>query len=456
MNRIYHALLFLLILSFPGGSNYLSITLPLGSVFLFRVALVLSLIVLIWKKKIVFFEGYFTKTMMLILLFWLGYGLLGFLWAPQLSAALKDWLNLLKGALIFLLVVSLAKEVKDGLSAIGKYWFVSLILVLLIAWYEFYFNQHLKSHFTDLLMTLKTYRSTHKNLISVFSGPNELSVFLVLSLPFMLLSFKRNMFLDVLLVITTVYLIWLNDSKIVMLALWLEFLVVALVMRKQIYETVVNFGKSNTTIVVSITTVVLFFSVLVQGDFSAYPEKGRESGMIDSISDDINAVLSSASGGRWTDGHFSRTMSSRKIRTALIKNGLHFTKDSYLMGTGPGGFMVKMGSADRVYFADNFVNPHAWWIEILSQYGAIVFLLYFGWMVYLLWYLFQSSLHSGKNSLPSIRLIGFCASFTLAYLLCSNSSSSFMALPINWISLAIIAISADKLRENKSLEAHEA
>ena len=457
MKSVYHLLLFLLILSFPGGSNYLSVALPGGSLFLFRAALVAGLGVVLWKRKLILFQGYFAKYMTMILLVWIAYGLVGLLWAPNLISGLKDWLNLFKGTLIFVLFISLTAQLKDPLSYLKKYWYISALLVLSIAAYEFFFNQHLKSHFTDLVMTIKTYNSTHKNLISVFSGPNELSVFVVLCLPFVFIGLKRILFQDVMLVIVAIWLIWLNDSKIVMMAVFFEVLALLFVFRKVIYEAILSFGRSKSSTIKYSIVLIVFMSVLATGDFSSFPVRDEnEMGMADSFADDFNALVQRAGGGKWTDGHFSRTLSSRQIRIALINNGLSFTKDSYLMGGGPGSFVVKMQNEDRVYFADNFVNPHSWWIEILSQYGIIVFTLYFGWMIMVFWFLMKTALSSDQFTLSQLGLLGFSLSFMLAFLLCTNSSSSFMAQPINWIGLAVLAVAVDQLREKKGMELNEA
>ena len=423
------------------------IQLPVGSLFLFRVVLVSGIVFLLWKKKISLDFSYYTKNMSYILLFWLGFGLLGLIWTPDLKAGLMEIANLTKGVAIFMLISSLLKQFDRPVKLLRFSWLISLGLVLFIAWYEFYYNKHLQSHFSDLLMTLDHYNVSHKNLISVFSGPNELSVFLSLSIPFLLLSFKKQQFIAVVLILISVYLIWLNDSKIVVISSVFQLLSLLLVYRSVLSERLYAFFTNKVNVAVTGVVVVLFVGLLGTGTFYSYPTKtGTDVGMMDSFSDDFNAVMNKQNQGKWTDGHFSRTLSSRDIRKALIQNGLVFWKDSYFFGAGAGSFMHKMSHYECWYDADNFVNPHSWWIEILSQYGVIVFLLYFGWMG-AIFIMLVRKLTTVKNSTDYYKeILAFCFTFFLAYLLCTNSSSSFMALPINWVGLAIVAFFADRMK----------
>jgi hypothetical protein len=64
---------------------------------------------------------------------------------------------------------------------------------------------------------------------------------------------------------------------------------------------------------------------------------------------------------------------SIQVRWNLFLNGLAFTGETALIGLGPGGFEIRMMSAAK-YDTAGIQSTHSGVIEVLAQYGVVVFL----------------------------------------------------------------------------------
>ena len=69
------------------------------------------------------------------------------------------------------------------------------------------------------------------------------------------------------------------------------------------------------------------------------------------------------------------TANSDAVRLNLIRNGLVFLKDTFGFGVGTSNAEYWMAT-EAVYYVRGFVNVHNWWIEILTNFGIIIFALY--------------------------------------------------------------------------------
>jgi len=79
------------------------------------------------------------------------------------------------------------------------------------------------------------------------------------------------------------------------------------------------------------------------------------------------------------------------------------------LGLGPGSFTAYFG--ESVIEKKMMANPHALWIEILVQYGVIIFLLFVGVLLYLFVKLFQKYLQTRDMRIAMILSIGVCFIF---------------------------------------------
>ena len=140
-----------------------------------------------------------------------------------------------------------------------------------------------------------------------------------------------------------------------------------------------------------------------------------------------------------------KKLPSNIIRKNLILNGYDFFKESKGLGVGAGNYMKYIQLGKGEYETDGVDSPHNWLIEIISQYGIIIVILF----IFLIFYIF-------KVIYFSIKKIGFSQKHLLilmllfCYMVMSNSNSIFMPLPINWLIFSFILLHTDDLLEIKT------
>lgn len=135
---------------------------------------------------------------------------------------------------------------------------------------------------------------------------------------------------------------------------------------------------------------------------------------------------------------------STQIRIALIKNGLHFLKESHFLGVGPGQFRYLELIDDKPYFTSTVVGAHFWLIELISQYGVLIFGIY---VAFMLWIFYIAI--SRRKTIGSMwfKLI-------LALMLfwgVSIMPSGFLILDMNWVFVATLIIIAGHLTSTKTV-----
>ncbi|WP_430404667.1 O-antigen ligase family protein [Fluviicola sp.] len=143
-------------------------------------------------------------------------------------------------------------------------------------------------------------------------------------------------------------------------------------------------------------------------------------------------------------------LSSNTIRKNLVLNGLEYLKSSHYMGLGAGGFQVCNMKKMNKYPDDGVGGAHNFVIEILSQYGIIVFLLLlsiFSWIGIEFIRALRTKRWSEKHFLVLWLFI------TLIFM--GNSNSTFLSLPINWFLMVVLLIFANDLKKPKKVSNEE-
>jgi teichuronic acid biosynthesis protein TuaE len=143
---------------------------------------------------------------------------------------------------------------------------------------------------------------------------------------------------------------------------------------------------------------------------------------------------------------FSRPDRSASERMNMTWNALHFASESSWFGTGAGSFAMHIRRGDGPNFTGLTVDPHNFWLEVLSQFGVVPFVL----LVALVLSIFASGLHpqkrdgSRKFELRHIVVMGM-----IGYLPAALAASTFI-YPPNWIFLASMAALADVVRSSRA------
>lgn len=125
-------------------------------------------------------------------------------------------------------------------------------------------------------------------------------------------------------------------------------------------------------------------------------------------------------------------------RMMLALDSLEMWVKSHLLGVGPSGFsayLKKNGS--RTYLT----NPHNWWLEILSQYGILVFLAYFASMIYVFFKNFMDYLKYRDEK--QLQFLCMCVIFVIGCM----APSSFLGYSYQWI-LPALGIAFISIKSN--------
>ncbi|GEM_PF-3099999 len=76
------------------------------------------------------------------------------------------------------------------------------------------------------------------------------------------------------------------------------------------------------------------------------------------------------------------------VREGLFENGLNMLFDSYLLGVGPGNFEVRLAQLGK---SARILPPHNMFIELLSEYGIFIFIIFITFLLKIYTRTFKSS-----------------------------------------------------------------
>lgn len=130
----------------------------------------------------------------------------------------------------------------------------------------------------------------------------------------------------------------------------------------------------------------------------------------------------------------SAELNSDIIRVNLIKNGFGFLKRTNLFGVGSGNTEAWM-TTQRIYDTGEITNMHNWWMENLTNYGVVIFILYLIFYLSLIitFYRGLKVLH-GKSKKMSAVIVSILSAFIIGLM----SSSSFFSTEWLWVFFALL------------------
>lgn len=235
------------------------------------------------------------------------------------------------------------------------------------------------------------------------------------------------------------------------------------------YVVVYKFGKYD--IILLVSCVVLFLIVLLPSNPYKYPFNGYKEIVLTEPGSDTKGLLLTDLGIISTDAVTGKlllkgesvntflyskenpqldsvllkvALSSNSVRKNLLLNGLDYLKRSKYMGLGAGGFQGSNVLKLNKYPDNGVVGAHNFMIEILSQYGVIIFAMLmsvFIWVLLVLFRVFKRKLWDEKHFLVLWLLI------TLVFM--GNANSTFLSLPINWFLVVLVLVFANELMESR-------
>ncbi|MCM3663619.1 O-antigen ligase family protein [Mesobacillus subterraneus] len=357
---------------------------------------------LILKKDVLNISG--IKFPLIFLGIWFYYGAMAITWSFNKAAAIKELYYFFLFILLIVVLIYLLQKIYDSWVS-ASLWLVGAGIVL-IALLELAFGIHLPTSRyvieAERFVELDIRRAT-----AFFYNENDLSVFLVLVLPFFLTRLLSRpisiKLINLLAILAIVGINYMNDARLSLIAIFLQVVAFVLLAQfKQVKKGVRLALVSSPILIGAIAWFVL--PALVNIDLFEGIREGR---------------------------------GSASHRFNLYLNGLYATFQSFMLGVGPGNFPEHI---DPYRFnTSGFTNPHNWWLEVLSSYGLMIFAGYVAFFIFIVVKLFSIYRFEKSNGHLALSLLLSYIGFVIA---CLGPSSLFYFWPM-WffygVALAFIA-----------------
>ncbi len=243
----------------------------------------------------------------------------------------------------------------EDLNGFFYFWLAVLVTINIIGLWEILTGQHL-----PISKSNEVYFD-HDLPTCVFRNPNDFATVLTLSVPFMItfISYNRKPILGLLgaaVLLSSLNLIIATESRanfiavIIGTAFWFTFLLPA--------------RKKLATVLAAVLAVAIL---------SVFPAVQLRSSLME-VGEELTTI---------NVERLETSGTSLNVRKSLAKNALLLAADSFGVGVGAGNVEHRM-SRDSVEFTYGITNVHNWWIEILANYGLVVFVGYVVFCVSLL------------------------------------------------------------------------
>jgi len=346
------------------GVALFSVNLGVFTMFPFRFFLLLLWIIflghILVKRRKIDFQKNKIQRYFIFLVFWLGYALLSLTWSASFAPAIRNVLFLFMGISLIFFSFYYLKEVAD-FQKIQWIWFAVFSILVVLGFWEHLTGQH--------LLLSRYYGETSRHLMfrptGIFLNQNDYATFLALSIPIAISLFRKenkrlSRFLAMEMVTGAMYLIVITGSRANILAVILELILFLFILKfKQKMRLILE-------LFVCMLILMIFLSVPMQGIFL---QTVREIGSI------VNDAKVASDEKTVVTKEITVNISSMNSRVNLIKNGISFLLSKAGFGVGPGNFEYYMSNF-AIYDTKNGSNSHNWWLEILVNYGIIIFIGY--------------------------------------------------------------------------------
>ncbi|WP_051590964.1 teichuronic acid biosynthesis protein TuaE [Bacillus sp. UNC438CL73TsuS30] len=398
-NRLFCGVMFLLVATTFLNQSVLSIHFGFFSLFLYRLILISAatlFIVSIVKEKNLsqYWKQIKVKEVLHFLMFWLVYGTVSLLWAKSYVDGIKYLFLLGTGILFVFLAVFTFTKISRLLVFYGIWLFMTLILLCI----------GLINHFTHIQLPSSTLYGGPEYKLSyptaVFFNQNDFATFLTISFSFYAAAAKnsRNVWIKtstILLGLLCVYIIYLTESRASLLGVFVGLIFYLFIhLPSYLKKVTLNIG-----LIAMVLCSVFFFN---------------------KVSNIIAA----------NDGH-----SSNVVRLNLLKNAFHFILDTFGFGVGAGNIPYYLKN-EAIYDTNHVVEVHNWLMEILGNFGIIIFLGYLFMYVYLFCCLYKAFKKTRDEKEKGI--IEACMIGQIAFLISSISPSSVSNLYFHWVFLGFV------------------
>ncbi|PCI48053.1 MAG: hypothetical protein COB49_06430 [Alphaproteobacteria bacterium] len=355
------------------------------------------------------FNNKILSNFVLLGLFWVAWGSASLFWAEDSTAALKDVASVVFGFLPIFIFSALNAFDGKSITVFRTGWLLAFLFASSVAVWELTTGNHLPGAWVDnapphVLIFV---------VLSTFGNPNNFAAFCVLVSSIFIvklfsnITMKKRLFYFSLIGVTIIFS-FIAGSRLSMASIPLLLLIM---MAQKIPHKKVTFP-----ILIIIGIVV---SLIIQPKLSVMDSGGSE------YSQGIEKI------------------SSEQVRINLAKVGMHFLFETNFVGVGAGNFPYWTRHNRAPYHTFGMTNPHNYTIEIISQYGLLVFMAFAAFFIGL-----------GLVAIRGIKMANSIADSELmensqylifglgAYALASVSNSAWIAAPYNILFLTYLTILA--------------
>lgn len=426
INRI--GLYLLLFTAFLGPSLLIF---PVGPIHLFPYRIIwffmllFSLPYIYIKREKIRAESGRLKFYFIFLMVWLLYAALSLFWAVEKFDALRQIFFLAMGiSLIFLVAIFFNNLLR--LYQLHKLWVLTLVIIVTIGFWNMISGQQLASS--------SHYGTGISIPTSVFHYHNDLATYLALSLPFVL-SYTRygnKLYirgLSLLLFMMAFILLVATGSRANMLAVlvgvifWFFFLIEG---RTRLLALLFTLGLG---------IILAAFLYCSPSDLSLMI-RGSAHGGLEKLLGTFRVLTGS-------EGDLGISFSSR---INFIRNGLIYLLNSYGFGVGAGNANYYIETYQH-YYTHGYSNPHNWWLEILVNYGLLIFCGFVYYYISLLKNLYRMR---GQAESPVAKILSESLLLSIIiFLFASMSPSSLFGYGFPWILFALATGFINRQRDCK-------
>ncbi len=417
----------LMLLALPVTAAYGSLIHVAGPIFGFR-ALSLILLVITALKYRSFPLDYRSARIFTLLAFvWLLIGYASTLWSVDKVASFRELFGVTLG--LALGIGLLAQSARSGSIArtLIRGWVVAYVITGALAFREFITGAHMANYLPTYGLTVA---HTSQLVASVFGNPNAYAVFLVTAAPFLLwgVMTARSIYSRLFFVVnlsTLLVLLLFSGSRICLLALFLQGIVAVIVIASRWYRLAAITGS-----LLLVTAVLTGRVAALTRAFPFLPQK-----LFSEIGSDALAQ------------DFASTNMSGGVRLNLIRDGLWMTGKTHGVGVGAGNFEANMVKAP--FPTSHIINPHNLWIEVLSQYGVVVFILLMAWLIFCLVVGIRLLNSRELTALAEAKPLGVIIVVSVfGNFFAAMANSSYLGSSTNWVflgTLAVLTVTAERM-----------
>ena len=273
---------------------------------------------------------------------WFVYALITLFWAKMPSESLKSLTYLFINIFLLFTVVFLANKAKNPQRSIINGWVIFFILTIPIALYEIWFDYHLPTSIDDVGSDVNfNGEIIFRRFASVtYGNRNGYNYILTYIMPFIFAKTlktknKPHLLFQLVLILSLSYIVLINSSRGAIICLLLGYSLFFLFLFKR---------KSK--IIISIIFIAILCWLLY--------------GANDTTTFALNRFL--------TQGMEDNS------RTAILYYAWDSFLNSNMFGAGIGNFGYEL---QYTYYADVYA-PHNLFLEVITQYGLVIFLLFIG------------------------------------------------------------------------------